>query len=77
MDPRELRRLESMTAQHPEIEELLAQHRAFELELDEFASRRWLTPTERADEARLKRLKLAGRDRMQQLLDRAATNASA
>lgn len=77
MDPRELRRLESMMAQHPEIVDLLAQHRAYELELEELRSRRWLSPEERADEARLKRLKLAGRDRMQQLLDRTGAAASA
>ena len=57
MDPME-------TQTSPEIGELTKQHHQYDRQLSELASRPYLSPEEELEETRLKKLKLAIKDRM-------------
>jgi uncharacterized protein YdcH (DUF465 family) len=67
--------LQSLATRDAEVEQLLRRHREFEEKLAGFEQHKWLSPDEQREVKRLKRLKLAGRDRLQELL--AAQRASA
>jgi len=50
---------------------LMEKHREFERRLDEFRSQRWLSEQEQLEESRIKKLKLAARDEMEEIVRRA------
>ncbi len=77
MTPSDLHLIEALTPDNPELETLLADHTRYESALEAFASRSWLSPEEEAQVRRLKREKLAGRDRIETILEphRAARRA--
>jgi hypothetical protein len=58
----------SLIASNDEYRRLHEEHVALEAKLREFASRTVLTDAEQFEEHRLKKLKLAGRDRMEAIL---------
>jgi uncharacterized protein YdcH (DUF465 family) len=60
--------IETLAPTHEELNELVRAHRAFEDKLDEMGSRRYLSDTERLEMARIKKQKLRGKDRIQQIL---------
>ena len=68
MDPRDVRTLESLSPRNPEVARLLEQHLTYEEQLSALQRRRWLSPPEQEEQKRLKRLKLAGRDRLAAIL---------
>ncbi|MEJ2671467.1 MAG: DUF465 domain-containing protein [Deltaproteobacteria bacterium] len=52
----------------PELKKHVDEHREFEKLLDEFNRRPYLTAAETMERKRLQKLKLAGRDRIEQIL---------
>jgi hypothetical protein len=51
-----------------ELRKLMGEHRDFEVRLDEFNKRIYLSDQEQVERKRLQKLKLAGRDRIEQIL---------
>ncbi len=68
MNDSEVLLLQRLATRDVEVERLLSRHRAFEERLAQLDRHRWLSSDERREMAELKRRKLAGRDRMQQIL---------
>jgi uncharacterized protein YdcH (DUF465 family) len=60
--------IEQLSATHQELNKLVQAHRAFEDQLDEMGSRRYLSEQERQEMARIKKQKLRGKDRILQIL---------
>jgi uncharacterized protein len=54
--------------QDPELERRIADHQEYEQKLEEFNRRAYLTAEETVERRRIQKLKLAGRDRIEQLL---------
>ncbi|MFP3867256.1 MAG: hypothetical protein ACLFUU_03725 [Desulfobacteraceae bacterium] len=54
--------------QDPELKHLVWEHREFERQLEDLNRRFYLTPEESINRKRIQKLKLAGRDRIEQLL---------
>jgi hypothetical protein len=52
----------------PELKRRLEDHQDFERQLEEFNRRPYLTAEETVERRRLQKLKLAGRDRIEQIL---------
>lgn len=75
MDPQDATTLESLSNSNPEVARLLRLHTTYEEQLDALNRHRWLSPDEQREQKRLKRLKLAGRDRLASIL--AETRATA
>jgi len=69
MEPREVERIERLTGSHLELRHLWSEHRALEAELAALDQRRYLTPEEEQRRKELQKAKLAGRDRIQAILD--------
>ncbi|MCO4771217.1 MAG: YdcH family protein [Deltaproteobacteria bacterium] len=60
--------LQRLASQYVEVERLLQRHEGFEEQLSRLERHKWLSASEQREMKRLKQLKLAGRDRMQQIL---------
>jgi uncharacterized protein YdcH (DUF465 family) len=69
MEPREVERIEGLAGRHEELRRLWAAHRTLEAELADLDRRRFLTPEEEQRRKQLQKAKLAGRDRIQAILD--------
>ena len=52
----------------PELKRHIDEHREFERQLEEFNRRPYLTAAETVERRRIQKLKLAGRDRIEQIL---------
>ncbi|MBM4288631.1 MAG: DUF465 domain-containing protein [Deltaproteobacteria bacterium] len=52
----------------PELQRRIAEHQDFERQLEEFNRRSYLTADETVERRRIQKLKLAGRDRIEQIL---------
>jgi uncharacterized protein YdcH (DUF465 family) len=72
LDPRDIDRIQRLAAGHAELGRLWDRHRALEAELAALDARRTLTPDEEVRRKELQKAKLAGRDRIQAILDRHA-----
>ncbi len=70
MDPREVERVEHLLPQNGELRELWTRHREFEEQLNRLQAQRFLTPEEEIQRKELQKRKLAGKDRIQAILDR-------
>ena len=68
MEKEDLELIEELTAKDPELKKFWDEHLDFERQLDEFNKRPYLTAAETMERKRLQKLKLAGRDRMEQIL---------
>jgi uncharacterized protein YdcH (DUF465 family) len=77
MNDEDRKLLETLAADNPELARLLADHQAFEEQLQELGGRRYLSDSERVQMARLKKEKLRGKDRIHQILAEARRPASA
>ncbi|MBI2370382.1 MAG: DUF465 domain-containing protein [Deltaproteobacteria bacterium] len=64
------RQVEELAVQDPELNRLLEEHEAFEQQLHELDSRPFLTPAQQTERKRLQKLKLAGKDRIEEILAR-------
>jgi len=60
--------IEQLMHQDPELKKHVEEHRQFEKLLEEFNRRPYLTAAETVERKRLQKLKLAGRDRIEQIL---------
>jgi hypothetical protein len=70
MDPRDIELIERVVKTDPELRGLWGDHRAIEDELGKLDGQRFLTPDETLRRKELQKAKLAGRDRIEKILDR-------
>jgi hypothetical protein len=68
MEKRDEELIEKLIPQNPELEDLVRKHRAFEAQLEEFNKKIYLTEEETRERKGIQKLKLAGRDRIEQIL---------
>ncbi len=68
MEKEDLELLEQLTVTDPELKKFWDEHLEYERQLEEFNRRAYLTAAETMERKRLQKLKLAGRDRMEQIL---------
>lgn len=60
--------IEQLMERDPELKQYMEKHREYEKLLDGFNRRPYLTGAETMERKRLQKLKLAGRDRIEQIL---------
>ena len=70
MEKRDLTQIRELLPGEPELARLWREHQQLEEELERMKALRSLTPDEVARRAEFKKRKLAGRDRIQQILGR-------
>jgi len=70
MDDADRRLIEELSPKDEELRSLVEAHRAYEVTLEEMGRRRFLSDAERQEMALLKKKKLAGKDRIHQILAR-------
>ena len=68
MEREDLELIEQLTDRDPELKKFWDDHLEYERQLEEFNRRPYLTAAETLERKRLQKLKLAGRDRMEQIL---------
>jgi uncharacterized protein YdcH (DUF465 family) len=68
MEKSDLEIIAEMRQRDPELHRYLEEHRDFERRLEEFNRRPYLTAEETMERKRLQKLKLAGRDKIEQIL---------
>jgi uncharacterized protein len=68
MEKRDEELIEKLIPENQELGRLVAEHQAFESQLEEFKKRLYLSDEETLEKKRLQKLKLAGRDRIEQIL---------
>jgi uncharacterized protein YdcH (DUF465 family) len=60
--------IDQLMDRDPELKKYVGEHREYEKLLEEFNRRPYLTAAETMERKRLQKLKLAGRDRIEQIL---------
>lgn len=68
MEDRDLTLIRTWIHQDEELKQRMDEHEEFERRLEEFNCRPYLTAEETLERKRLQKLKLAGRDRIEQIL---------
>ncbi len=68
MEQRDLELIGRWIERDPELKKYVEEHREFEKKLEEFNRRPYLTAAETMERKRLQKLKLAGRDKIEQIL---------
>jgi uncharacterized protein YdcH (DUF465 family) len=68
MEKPDLELIDQLMDRDPELKRYVEEHRDYEKQLDEFNRRPYLTTAETIERKRLQKLKLAGRDRIEQIL---------
>jgi uncharacterized protein YdcH (DUF465 family) len=68
MEREDLELIELLTDRDPELKKFWDEHLEYERQLEGFNRRPYLTAAETLERKRLQKLKLAGRDRMEQIL---------
>lgn len=68
MENDDLTLIEKFASQDPELKKRLEEHAEFERQIEEFNEKPYLSPEETLERKRLQKLKLAGRDRIEQIL---------
>ncbi len=68
MERQDLEMIEAWKERDPELKRFVDQHEEYERQLEEFNRRPYLTAAESMERKRLQKLKLAGRDRIEQIL---------
>ncbi len=68
MEKREAGLIEKLARENEEFKKLLEEHHNLEKDLKEYEKRGYLTPTQLMEKRKLKKLKLAGKDRMEAIL---------
>jgi uncharacterized protein YdcH (DUF465 family) len=68
MEERDLALIRTWIHQDPELKQKIDQQEEFERRLEEFNRRPYLTAEETLERKRLQKLKLAGRDKIEQIL---------
>ncbi len=68
MEPRDLALIQRLESEDEELRELWAEHGRLERELASLDEQRFLTPDEQVRRRQLQKAKLAGRDRIEEIL---------
>jgi len=68
MEERDMALIQAWIDRDPELKEYMEKHADFERRLGEFNRRPYLTAEETLERKRLQKLKLAGRDKIEQIL---------
>ncbi len=68
MEAKDLELIQKLIPENQELARLWAEHQKLEAKLDALASRVYLSAEEQVEVKRLKKIKLAGRDRMEAIL---------
>ena len=68
MEKQDQELIDQLLERDPELKKYVDEHRDYEKLLDEFNRRPYLTAAETMERKRLQKLKLAGRDRIEQIL---------
>ena len=68
MEKKDATLIEVLAREDEEFGKLLEQHRNLEKDLEEYERKPYLTAAENLEKTRLKKLKLAGKDRMEAIL---------
>ena len=77
MDKRDEEIILSLVDGNPELRRHYEEHREFERQLEVFNGKAHLSPEEEVERKRLQKLKLAGKDRIMEILSRHRTETSA
>jgi hypothetical protein len=70
MERREEEFIVSLLEQDPELKKYYEEHRELEKQLDGFQHKPHLTPVEEVEKKRLQKLKLAGKDKIMEIVER-------
>jgi hypothetical protein len=68
MEKRDEEIIEQLIPENEELRQLVTEHKEFESQLDELKKRLYLSDEENREKKRIQKLKLAGRDRIEQIL---------
>ena len=68
MEKRDQELIDQLLPENQELQELVKEHKEFESQLGEFSKRLYLSDEENREKKRIQKLKLAGRDRIEQIL---------
>ena len=68
MEKQDQELIDQLMDRDPELKKYVEEHRDYEKRLDEFNRRPYLTTAETIERKRLQKLKLAGRDKIEQIL---------
>jgi uncharacterized protein len=68
MEKKDAALIEQLIPENSELEKLVKEHKEFETRLEEFNKKIYLTEEENRERKRIQKLKLAGRDRIEQIL---------
>ena len=72
MDETNLELIQKLIEENPRYRKLHEEHVFFEKELERFNQKRFLVPEEEIERKKLQKLKLAGKDEMEQILREAS-----
>ena len=70
MKDQERARIAALAGRHPELKGLWEQHLDFERRLEEYDALPHMSPDEKRERKQIQKLKLAGKDKIVQILDR-------
>ncbi len=70
MDKKDEQLIESLLERDPELRRYYDEHSDLERQLDVFQQKLYLTPEEEVEKKRLQKLKLAGKDKIMDILSR-------
>lgn len=76
MEERDATLIEKLARENEEFRQLLERHRSLERDLQEYEKKPYLTSEQILDKTRLKKLKLAGKDKMEAILKRYRSEGS-
>ena len=68
MEKRDEELVNQLIPKNEELKKLVKEHKEFETQLEEYNKRLYLSDEENREKKRIQKLKLAGRDRIEQLL---------
>jgi uncharacterized protein len=68
MEKKDEELIDRLVSENEELRKLVMEHREFESQLDELKKRLYLSDDENREKKRIQKLKLAGRDRIEQIL---------
>jgi len=70
MDARDIELIEKFAKQDPLLRTLYQEHRELDKKLQKLSKKPYLTPAEEREEQRLKKMKLAGKDKLVRILEK-------
>ncbi|OGP49941.1 MAG: DUF465 domain-containing protein [Deltaproteobacteria bacterium RBG_13_43_22] len=68
MEKRDEELIDQLIPENEELRKLFSEHKEFESQLDELKKRLYLSDEENREKKQIQKLKLAGRDRIEQIL---------